>query len=110
MAESFEILGQVALPATTLTDVFEVAAGEQVVGSTITVCNRSATPTTFRLAFAPGGEPNDVKHYVAFDAPLEANEVWGFTMGVTLDEGDIVRASAAAATVSVNVFGSRLTP
>lgn len=110
MAESLEIIAQAALPATTLTDVYTVPAATQIASSTITICNRSATPTTFRLAFAPDGDPNDDAHYVAYDAPLAANEVWGFTIGVTLNDGDVIRAYAGAATVTVNVFGAVVTP
>ena len=105
MAVARKVLGQAALAATTLTDVYTVPGATSAVISTITVCNRSATPTTFRLAVAPASEPNDVKHYLAFDAPLAANEVWSFTIGATLAATDVLRAYAAAATVSVTAFG-----
>jgi hypothetical protein len=105
MAAVRKVLGQAALAATTLTDVYIVPADTSAVISTVTVCNRSATPTTFRLAVAPAGAPNDVAHYLAYDAPLAANEVWSFTIGATLAETDVLRAYAAAATVSVSAFG-----
>lgn len=105
MATTDKVLGQAALAATTLTDLYTVPLATSAIVSTITVCNRSATPTTFRLAVAPAGATDDNKHYLAYDAPLAANEVWAWTVGITLAATDKIRAYAGAATVSVNVFG-----
>ena len=109
MASTYGILGQSNPAADTLTDAYEVPAATSAIISTITVCNRSGTPTTFRLAVAPGGAANDDAHYLAYDAPLAANEVWGWTIGLTLDDGDVVRVYAGDATVSFNIFGEELT-
>lgn len=109
MTETMKVLGQEALPATTLTDVYVVPGATQAVVSTVMVCNRSGTPTTFRLSVAPAGAANDDAHYLAYDAPLAANEVWSFTIGATLAATDAVRGYAAAATVSMTVLGTEIT-
>lgn len=109
MASTFKVLGQSAPSATTLTDVYTVPSATSAIVSTIVVCNRSATPTTFRLAVAPAGAGAANAHYLAYDAPLAANEVWTWTIGATLAATDVVRAYVGAATVSVSVFGEEIT-
>lgn len=109
MATTDKILGQSSLAATTLTDIYTVPASTSTVVSSMIVCNRSATPTTFRLSAAVNGASDDPKQYLAYDAALAANEVWTWTIGATLAAGDKIRAYAAAATVTVNVFGEETT-
>lgn len=109
MAEAYKVLGQAALAATTLTDVYTVPALTSAVVSSVVLCNRSATPTTARVAVSPAGASIDNKHYVAYDIELLGNESIALTLGITLATTDILRAYAAAATVSVNVFGTEIT-
>lgn len=108
MASVYKVLGQSNPSATTLTDAYTVPGSTSAIISTISIANRSATPTSFRLAIAPNGEADNAKHYLAYDASLEANEVWVFTVGATLDAADVVRVYATLATVSFNVFGEEL--
>lgn len=105
MADVAKVLGQAALAATTLTDLYTVPGATATVVSSVTVTNRSATPTTFRLAVAVAGAVDATKQYVAYDVALGANETKSFTLGMTLAATDVVRGYAAAATVSMNVFG-----
>lgn len=105
MATVDKVLGQEALAATTLTPVYTVPSATSTIVSTIIVANRSATPTTFRLSVAVAGAADDNKQYIAYDAPLAGNEIWSWTIGVTLAATDVLRAYAAAATVSVSAFG-----
>jgi hypothetical protein len=109
VAESLKVLGQLASAATTLEDLYTVPGGTSAVVSTLTVCNRSATPTTFRVAVRPAGAAINNKHYVGYDLPLGANEVYGFTIGMTLAATDVVSIYAAAATVSSSLFGTEVT-
>jgi hypothetical protein len=106
---AYKVLGQVSPSAATLTDVYTVPASTSAVLSSIVVCNRSSTPTTFRVGIAVAGAATDVKQYIAYDAALEANEVWTYTVGVTLAATDVVRIYATLATVSCNVFGEEIT-
>lgn len=105
MATTDKVLGQLSLAATTLTDLYTVPSATSTIVSTIIVANRSATPTTFRLSVAVAGAADDNKQYIAYDCPLAANEVWSWTIGITLAATDKIRAYAAAATVSVSAFG-----
>ena len=108
MAEIFKVLGQVDPLAATLTTLYTVPGARSAVVSTISVCNRSATPTKFRIAVRPAGAAIDPKHYVAYDAELLANEVWGFTLGIKLATTDVISVYAQDATISFNAFGQEI--
>lgn len=105
MAEARKVLGQLASAATTLEDLYTVPALTEAVSSTLVVCNRSATPTTFRVAVRPAGAAINNKHYISYDVPIGANEVWSYTIGMTLGAADVVSIYAAAATLSSTLFG-----
>ena len=105
MAQTLKVLGQSALAATTLTAVYTVPAATTAAVSTITVCERSGAATTYRLSVAVAGAADATSQYLVYDAALAANETQTLTLGISLGAGDVVRAYAGAATVSVNVFG-----
>lgn len=108
MPTIYRVLGQSALAATTNTDVYTVPASTSAVISTITVANRAATATTFRLAIRPAGAAIANQHYIAFDVPLAANDTTNLTLGITLAATDVITAYAGSANVSVGVFGSQI--
>lgn len=105
MADTYKVLGQSNPSAATLTDAYTVPALTQVVGSSITIANRSATPTAFRLSIAVAGAANDNKQYIAYDTAIAANESKSYTVGFTLGATDVVRVYATLATLSFNIFG-----
>jgi len=109
MAESYRVLGQAALAATTLTDVYTVGNGVQAIISSIMVANRDSSSHKYRLAIAVAGAADDNKQYIAYDVNLlpEATDNW--VCGLTLGAGDVVRAYADAAEVTVSVFGTEVT-
>lgn len=109
MPETRKVLGQSAPTATTLTAVYTVPASTQALLSTITVCNRSATATTYRLSVAVAGAADANNQYLVYDAPISGNEAVTWTLGCTLGAADVVRAYVGAATVTVNVFGVEIT-
>jgi hypothetical protein len=104
MADTFKILGQAALAATTLTDVYTVPGATSTTISTISICNRS-TATTFRISVAIAGAANTNAQYTHYDVPLPANDTLLITAGYTLATTDVLRVYAGSANVSVNVFG-----
>lgn len=103
--ETRKVLGQVALGATTLTAIYTVPAATEAVVSTITVCNRGTTDATFRVSVAVAGAADDPKQYLYYDLPLIAKDSFVLTLGIALGAGDIVKAYASTANVTVNVFG-----
>jgi len=108
MAQDFAVLGQVALGATTLTDIYTVPVGKTAVISSLVFCNRDSTARTYRLSIAVAGEADDVKQYLAYDAPIGANIPIAWQIGKTLGESDVIRAYASSAVISVNVFGTEM--
>lgn len=105
MADTYKVLGQSAPGAAVLTDVYTVPGATAAVVSSITVANRSVTPTSFRIAVRPAGAAIANQHYLAFDVPIGANEAMSFTLGVTLAATDVVSIFNTLATLTFNVYG-----
>ena len=108
MAITYKVLAQSAPSATTNTDVYTVGASKQTTISTITVCNRSATSATYRIAVRPNGDTLANEHYIAYDAAVPANDTIALTIGVTCDAADVVTVYASTANLSVNIFGAEI--
>lgn len=105
---TYKILGQVAPSATTETDLY-TAPGGQIIVSTLVICNRSATQTTFRVSISAGGGATATKDYLYYDLLLGGNDTFAATIGMTLSTGDVIRVYAGAATLSFNLFGQEIT-
>jgi hypothetical protein len=108
MAITYKVLAQSAPSATTNTDVYTVGSGKQTTVSTITVCNRSATAATYRIAIRVAGATIANEEYIAYDAPVGANDSVTWTIGVTLGAADVVTVYASTANLSVNIFGAEI--
>lgn len=109
MADAFKTLAQSNPSATTLTDIYTVPGSTSAVLSTISICNRSSTPTSFRIAVAVSGAANDNKQYIAYDTPIDGNDIIVLTIGVALATTDVVRVYATLATLTFNIFGLEIT-
>jgi hypothetical protein len=109
MAEAAKVLAQVNPSATTLTDGYTVPGATSAVVSSITVANRSSTPTSFRISVAVAGAANDNKQYLYYDVEIPGNDTFVATIGVTLETTDVIRVYAAAAQLSFNIFGVEIT-
>src|SRR5487761_2662944 len=102
MVDTFKTLFQANPLVTTLTDAYTVPAATAAVVSTIVVCNRSATPTTFRISVAPAGIADDPKQYLFYDTPINGNASIPLTLGITLATTDVLRVYAGIASLSFN--------
>jgi len=109
MATTLKVLGQSNPSATTLTALYTVGASTSTVVSSITVCNRSATATTFRIAVRPAGAAIDDKHYIYYDVTLAGNDTFAATLGITLATTDVISVYATLATLSFQAFGQENT-
>jgi hypothetical protein len=106
MPSIYRILGQQNPTATTLTDIYTVIKPvRSAILSSISVANRSATPTSFRISVAVNGAVDSLEQYIAYDTPIAANDVMSFNLGITLAQGDVTRVYATLATLTFNVFG-----
>jgi len=105
VADTYKVLSQTNPAAATLTDSYTCPAATQTIVSSITVCNRSATPTSFRISVAINGAADNNVQYIAFDVPIGANEAIAFTLGITIDATDVIRVFATLATLTFNIYG-----
>lgn len=105
MAETIKVLAQADLAATTLTDVYTVPALTNAVISSVTVANRNATAIAFRASIAVAGAADTNKQYMYYDVTVGGGDTFTYTLGVTLDETDVMRFFADQTGVSVNIFG-----
>ena len=105
MAETPQVLGQSNPLAATLTTIYTVPSATNTVVSTITVANRSATATVFRIAVSPAGAGISDEHYLYYDVLIPGNDTFATTIGISLEATDVIRVRATLATLSFNVFG-----
>ena len=96
---------QLAPAATTLSDLYTVPGATSTVLSSIIVCNRSATPTTFRIAQRLLGASIVDAAYTHYDTAIGANATVAFPVGQTLNATDVISVYAGAATLSFSLFG-----
>jgi len=109
MTDTIKVLGQSNPSATTLTDMYTVPANTSTTISTMTVANRSASATSFRVSVAVGGSADSNEQYLYYDIPITGNDTFAFTFGVTLSATDVVRVYTVDATLSFNLFGVEVT-
>jgi hypothetical protein len=109
MAETFKVLAQTNPGAASLTDSYTVPGATHAVISSVVVCNRSATATSFRVSVAVAGAGDDNKQYLYYDVAINGNDTFVATLGITLGAADVIRVYATLATLSFNIFGDEIT-
>jgi hypothetical protein len=109
MPTTYKVLGQSAPSATTDTTLYTVPSSTQTVASSISICNRSATGGTFRLAIRPAGESIANKHYISYDTVVPGNDSIHLTIGMTMGNTDVVTVYANNTNFSFTLFGTELT-
>ncbi len=109
MAETYKVLAQLNPGATTLTPLYTVPALTSAVCSTLMVCNRSASPTTYRVSIAKANAADSDEQYIAYDLTIGGLASQDYTIGATLATTDVIRVYVNDATVSFNLFGAERT-
>jgi len=99
MAAETSVTKQANPSAATLTDLLLVPQNAQYWVGEVSVANRSASPTSFRLSHAVNGAVDAVTQYVAYDVPIKGNDVY-LSRRLTLAPGDVVRVRATLATLT----------
>jgi hypothetical protein len=103
---AYKVLGQSAPSATTATDLYTVPSSVSAVVSTLVVCNRGGSATTYRVSVRAAGAADATKQYLAYDVALPGNSTDFLTLGITLATTDVVTVYAGNANVSFNLFGN----
>ena len=102
-----KLLGQSAPAAATLTVLYTTPACARTTIDTLTICNRAAVATTFRISVAPKGVADAVAHYLYYDTAIAGNTTVNLTeLNLRLTETDELRVYATAATLSFSAFGT----
>jgi hypothetical protein len=109
MAETLKILAQSAPSATTETTLYTVPVSTTTTVSSLVVCNRSSTSTTFRVSVSVNGAATATTDYLYYDCAIGGNDTFVATIGITLGDTDIIRVYAGTANLSFNLFGVEVT-
>ena len=109
MADVLKVLGQSAPNATSEDDIYTVPNLTLTTCSSMSVCNRGATATTFRIYIGVAGAAAANKQYIFYDAPISGNSTVSLVLGWTLNQTDVVRVYAGNANLSFNLFGVETT-
>jgi hypothetical protein len=105
---TYKILGQVSPLATTETDLYTVPALTSTVCSSLSICNRGGTQTTFRVSISQAGASTTNKDYLYYDVTLAGNDTFIATIGVTLATTDKIRVYSGNASLSFQVWGTEI--
>lgn len=109
MANAYSVLGQSNPSATTNTTLYTCPSSTQMVNGLLLVCNRSATPTSLRIAIRPAGASISNEHYVYYDLPIGGNDAFECLRGLSLEATDVVTVYATLATLSFTMCGVEIT-
>lgn len=86
-----------------LSGIFSPPDGKVATISTITACNQSADPTTFRVAISVDGSPEEAKQFLYYEEPLRGHRAFAATRGDVIPDGGTLLAQSANGLVSFNV-------
>ena len=104
MADTIIDPAQSAPAAATLTTLYTVPASTTTVVSTITICNRSATADTVRVAIRIGGAAIANSHYLIFDESIEGNSHRTLTLGIGLAATTIISVLSTNGTSTFHAY------
>jgi hypothetical protein len=89
--------------------LYTVPAATSSVVSTISICNLSATATTYRIALRRAGATLANSQYIAYDTAVPASDTVALSLGLTLANTDVVSVYAGTGNVTFSIFGSEIT-
>ena len=105
MATTRKVLAQSTPSAATSTTLYTCPSSTDTVISFVSVCNRSSTPTSYRLGIDVDAAGDGNSDYIHYDCPIGANETHYVMQGATLDASDLIRCYATLATLTFTACG-----
>jgi hypothetical protein len=109
MAITYKILGQVVSDGTAgLQTLYSVPTGYSSATSTLSVCNLTGSAATYRIAVRPANAAIQMKHYIAYDAPVYPYDTIPLNIAITLAAGDVVSVQGSVSNISYSLFGSEI--
>lgn len=106
--ETFKILAQANPAAATYTDIFTASSSAQYLISTVTIANLAIAEGSYRIAVRENGAARENKHFIAYDAAVPANDSIALTLGLTVNDADVITVYASSASIAFGVFGSEI--
>jgi len=102
--ETRKVLFQSAPASGVLTSAY--ASGlNQVVLSSLVICNQGGTDSKVRVSIAVAAAADTGMQYIIYDDPVQPSETKAYTLGITLNSTDVIRVYSSAGVVSFNAFG-----
>jgi hypothetical protein len=101
----YKVLGQSSPAATTLTDLYSVPANTQTICSSITICNRNNSDTTYRISIAIGGAADSVSQYLVYDESIKRNSTTIINIGLGMQSTDKIRVYSGNTNLSFMATG-----
>jgi hypothetical protein len=110
MAINYKVLGQAHPAATTTTDLYTVPASTEAIISTMTISNMTSTAGVARVWVRVNGAATAHVNSIMHDVAVAGNSINAFTLGLTIDAGDIVSVrSTNGDDLTFQLFGSEIT-
>ena len=110
MPTAYKVLAQSCPTTTAQTAIYTVASTTQVVVSSIVVANLATSNHTYRIAVQPNGATLASLHFVGYDVTVPANDSTTLTLGLTMDDTDVISVRTSSANNLVfQIFGAELT-
>ena len=107
MAETPKRLGTVSGTVSVSNLATQVTSGAYSVISTIVICNRASTPTTYRISTSSTSATHGT--YVAYDATINGNDAINITCGYVLSalasNANYLVVTAGSTNVDFTAFG-----
>lgn len=85
--------------------LYTVPALKEAALSSVTVCNLSTTPDTFRVTRAPNGAVTEDKQHIYYNLGIPGNETFTFSIGLTATAATVIRVWSTNGTLAFNLSG-----
>jgi hypothetical protein len=108
MAAIIRVLAQLFPAAATETTLYTCAVASVVISSLV-VCNKAGVADAVTVRICIGGAGNNDKQLVFSGLPVPPNATVDLTAGLTLANGDIIKATSLNGTSSFQIFGQENT-
>jgi hypothetical protein len=93
---------------TTYATLYTPPSATQTVVSQIAICNTAATQATYRVGIMTSAGTPAAANWLCYDTVVPANDTAFIGGGLSLANGDFVRVSSSANTVSFTAFVSEI--
>lgn len=109
MADLLKVLGQTIPIGGNLVALYTVPSNSQSSISTLVICNQNNVGTSFNISVSIGGAADTPAQYIYYQIPLDVNDTFTATIGISLSAGDVIRCLSSTGNVSFNLFGVEIT-